>query len=165
MFCSNCGKEVSGNFCSNCGYKVANNVETVDDSKKDIIILNGIEVDMGYVYSTYKNKIEAIKYLTDTTKIKLKEAKETVDNYYSKLENERNNIIKDKIRSNRENGIVCCPKCGSTSLSAQKKGFGIGKAVVGAAAIGALGLTAGNINSSKIKITCLNCGYKFKPGQ
>lgn len=42
-----------------------------------------------------------------------------------------------------------CPRCGSTSLSGNKKGFGIGKAVMGAAVAGPLGLVAGNIGSKK----------------
>lgn len=72
--------------------------------------------------------------------------------------------IEQRKKENRENGIACCPKCGSASLTANKKGFGVGKAVVGAWAVGGLGLMAGNINSKKITITCLNCGYQFKPG-
>lgn len=73
-------------------------------------------------------------------------------------------IAKERIAANRKEGIACCPKCGSTSLSANKKGYGIGKGVVSAAAFGAIGLAAGNINANKVKITCLNCGYQFKPG-
>lgn len=61
--------------------------------------------------------------------------------------------------------VAHCPKCGSTSLTADKKGFGVGKAVVGAWVAGPIGLVAGNINSGKVKITCLNCGYQFKPGK
>ena len=32
---------------------------------------------------------------------------------------------KERIQENRREGIACCPKCGSTSLSANKKGYGI----------------------------------------
>jgi len=55
-----------------------------------------------------------------------------------------------------------CPRCGSTSLSGNKKGFGIGKAVVGAAVAGPLGLMAGNIGARKVWVTCLRCGKRFK---
>lgn len=62
--------------------------------------------------------------------------------------------------------VARCPKCGSTSLTANKKGYGIGKGVIGAAVLSnPIGLIAGNINSGKVKITCLNCGYQFKPGK
>lgn len=58
-----------------------------------------------------------------------------------------------------------CPKCGSTSLSADKKGFGIGKAVVGAALTGGIGLAAGNIGSKKVRVTCLGCGHQWMAGK
>lgn len=55
-----------------------------------------------------------------------------------------------------------CPRCGSTSLSGHKKGYGIGKAVIGTWALGPLGLMAGNIGAGKVRVTCLNCGKNFK---
>lgn len=72
--------------------------------------------------------------------------------------------IKQRIQENRDNAIACCPKCGSASLSANKKGYGIGKGVIGMAATGGLiGLVAGNLGAKKVRITCLNCGYQFYP--
>lgn len=59
---------------------------------------------------------------------------------------------------------VKCPKCGSTQISADKKGFSGAKAVAGAVVAGPLGLVAGTHGSGQIKITCLNCGNQFKPG-
>lgn len=56
-----------------------------------------------------------------------------------------------------------CPSCGSTSLSANKKGFGMGKAVVGTLAFGVIGgALAGSIGAKKIEVTCLKCGKVFK---
>ena len=70
---------------------------------------------------------------------------------------------RERIKENRANGIACCPKCGSTSLSANKKGFGIGKAAVGMALTGGLlGAVAGNIGAKKVWVTCLNCGHRWK---
>lgn len=71
------------------------------------------------------------------------------------------------------NSMIKCPKCGSTSITGQKKGYGIVKGGLGAAALGAatggigaiIGLGAGNIGSKKIQCTCMNCGYKFKAGK
>lgn len=60
---------------------------------------------------------------------------------------------------------VCCPKCGSMQFSADKKGFGVGKAVVGAYLAGPIGLTAGNIGAKKVRITCLKCGHQWMAGQ
>lgn len=58
-----------------------------------------------------------------------------------------------------------CPKCGSSQLVANKKGFGAGKALAGAIITGGVGLLAGFIGSGKVKITCLKCGSKWKPGE
>jgi DNA-directed RNA polymerase subunit RPC12/RpoP len=59
---------------------------------------------------------------------------------------------------------IKCPKCGSTQLTANKKGFSGKKAVVGGLLTGGVGLLAGTIGSNKVKITCLSCGKEFTPG-
>lgn len=59
---------------------------------------------------------------------------------------------------------IICPKCGSSQISANKKGFSAGKAVAGAVVAGGIGLAAGGIGSDKVIITCLKCGHQFKPG-
>jgi hypothetical protein len=59
---------------------------------------------------------------------------------------------------------ICCPKCGSNQLTANKKGFSGKKALVGDILVGPVGLLAGTIGSNKIKITCLACGNTFNPG-
>lgn len=60
---------------------------------------------------------------------------------------------------------IKCPRCGSTQITANKKGFGIGKAAVGAIIAGPIGLAGGFLSSNKIVITCLNCGHKWRPGR
>lgn len=72
---------------------------------------------------------------------------------------------KQRIKENRSAGIACCPKCGSTSLSANKKGFSLGKAAAGAFVAGPVGLVGGTMGANKLEVTCLNCGHKFKPGK
>lgn len=67
-------------------------------------------------------------------------------------------LRRERIAENRRAGIACCPKCGSTSLSVNKKGYSFVKGVL----IGPLG---GTIGMNKLKVTCLNCGNVFKPGQ
>lgn len=58
-----------------------------------------------------------------------------------------------------------CPNCGSSQLVANKKGFGAGKALTGAVLTGGIGLLAGFIGSGKVKVTCLECGCTWKPGE
>ena len=79
---------------------------------------------------------------------------------------------KERLLQLDKQGIPYCPKCHSTNVSANKKGFGIGKAVVGAVVTapiggvgGLIGLTAGNINAKKVRITCLKCGYNWIAGK
>lgn len=68
------------------------------------------------------------------------------------------------------NSMVKCPRCGSTSISGQKKGYGPVKAGIGALALGAaagpvgavIGLGAGNIGRKKVICTCMKCGKRFK---
>lgn len=78
-----------------------------------------------------------------------------------------------QVQQSQYNSMLKCPKCGSTSVTGQKKGFGIVKAGLGAAAFGAVtggvgaivGLGAGNIGRKNIRCTCMNCGYSFKAGK
>lgn len=62
------------------------------------------------------------------------------------------------------NDQLYCPKCGSSQLTANKKGFGAGKALTGAILTGGVGLLAGFIGSGKVKVTCLKCGTKMNAG-
>lgn len=59
---------------------------------------------------------------------------------------------------------VFCPKCMSTHVHTEQKGFSGGKALAGVVAFGGLGLLAGTIGSKNVLITCLKCGHKFKAG-
>lgn len=56
--------------------------------------------------------------------------------------------IKNKVQRLKAEGKVCCPRCGSESVSAGTRGYTI---------------TTGFIGSGKVRVVCLNCGYKWKP--
>jgi len=60
---------------------------------------------------------------------------------------------------------ITCPKCGSDQITANKKGYSVGKAAAGVILTGGIGLIAGAHGSGKVKITCLSCGETWKPGQ
>ena len=58
--------------------------------------------------------------------------------------------LKDRIKQMDKDGIAYCPKCYSTDLSVNKRGYTF---------------TTGIIGMNKLKVTCLKCGNKFKPGK
>lgn len=60
---------------------------------------------------------------------------------------------------------IHCPKCNSTQLTANTKGYSGGKAVAGGVMTGGIGLLAGLHGKGKIIITCMSCGEKWKPGE
>ncbi|WP_416149519.1 hypothetical protein ACM26V_00520 [Salipaludibacillus sp. HK11] len=71
-----------------------------------------------------------------------------------KEEQEKQAAAKERIKKMDAEGIPYCPKCKSESLSAEKRGFKLGRALVFA--------PAGFIGRKKIELHCLNCGNKFK---
>lgn len=60
-----------------------------------------------------------------------------------------------------EHGGMSCPRCHSTQVTAGKKGFGIGKALVGGIVLGPVGLLAGFIGSKNIEFACLSCRERW----
>ncbi len=58
---------------------------------------------------------------------------------------------------------ISCPKCGSTQITSNKKGFNVGQALVGGLATGGLGLVAGLWGSNELRLNCLKCGNRWKP--
>jgi hypothetical protein len=62
-----------------------------------------------------------------------------------------------------ESTQASCPKCGSVSLSANQKGYGLGKGVTGGVLLGPAGLLAGFLGSKKVTVTCLKCGHQWSP--
>ena len=86
--------------------------------------------------------------------------KKYVDYKQEKEKEYRRTRAKEALDMNKAH-IAYCPICHSTSITAQKQGYGVGKAVAGVALTGGIGLLAGGINANKIKRVCLNCGNKF----
>lgn len=77
----------------------------------------------------------------------------------------RYDILNEKKAALDKSGQVYCPKCLSTSVTANQKGFSFGRGAIGAAIGLDVGLIAGGIGSKKIVCTCLKCGYQWKAGK
>lgn len=65
----------------------------------------------------------------------------------------------------QDNNVARCPKCGSTSLTANKKGFSLAKGALGVATLGAYGVVAAGHGKNKVIVTCLKCGHQWKAGK
>lgn len=73
------------------------------------------------------------------------------------------NFDKDSEQHADEN--IRCPECGSTQITANKKGINVANAVIGSVLFGGIGILAGLVGKDKIIITCLNCGHHWQPGE
>ncbi len=63
-------------------------------------------------------------------------------------------------------GNVRCPKCGSTQVTANQRGFSHGKACLSwCLGLGILSIFCGGMGKNKILITCLSCGHQWKAGK
>lgn len=178
MFCRNCGNELNDNdnFCSKCGQKrEEDNTQNIDFD----------------ISQFGKDRISACLYLKDNYNLSLSEAKKIVDEKYKQQNKPVNKVIENqrtmsdselqakiqleqlKLQKEQFDSMIKCPKCGSTSITANKKGYGVVKGGLGALLLGGatlglgtvVGLGAGNIGKNKVICTCINCGNKFEAGK
>ncbi|WP_367365894.1 hypothetical protein [Pediococcus parvulus] len=73
----------------------------------------------------------------------------------------------DLAKSARKNQVPHCPRCKSKNIQAvgnHRKGFSVGKAVLGGVLVGGVGTLAGFVGKKgkKIDMICMDCGKKFK---
>lgn len=188
MFCPNCGTQGNGSFCTNCGTRLDVSQPAAQYpplNQPYIQTIGGKQIDLNKLIRTYGTgwrKVGAYSYLVSTFGITQQEAKAILDPLYAAHAGEKVSFAegfaaevgmradeekaeKKRLRELEASGKVYCPKCHSTSVTAQKKGFGAGKAVVGAALAGPTGLLAGTVGAGKVKCTCLKCGHTWKPGK
>lgn len=141
MFCTECGNKLDtdSKFCTKCG----NKIDYALERKKNIISNEQIQS---------KAQIQQLQIQQAQLKLQAEQL---------------------KLQQEQFNSQVRCPKCGSTSISANKKGYGVVKGGLGAVILGGgtlgigapIGAALGNIGRNKVICTCMNCGYKFKPGK
>jgi len=79
------------------------------------------------------------------------------------MEEPQGPLTPEEQRARDEAEQVRCPVCNSNQITANSKGFGVGKAAAGGLLLGPVGLLGGFVGSGKVKITCMKCGYTWKP--
>ncbi|MEG1863480.1 MAG: zinc ribbon domain-containing protein [Oscillospiraceae bacterium] len=191
MRCSKCGTETESKFCPECGTpidQITTEVENVQTIKKPFWdkpkIAATVFTVIYMIFGLTNGKNENVSLVTTLGiavvmwlifwGISNAVAKNMKMNNLNTAEKNAYDTIKDKakrqerldrIKELEDKGEIYCPKCLSTHYSTNKKGFGIGKAVVGAALTGGIGLTAGNLGAKKVRVTCLKCGYQWMAGK
>lgn len=149
MFCTKCGKEnrSDSHFCGYCGTPftafVDRNADTGELTKDDM--------DLAY----YKANLQMQQQALQIQQRELEEAQRQSEQHQQQI----------KLQKKQYDSMLKCPRCGSTSLSGNKKGYGVGKGLIGATVVGPFGLVAGNLGSKKVIVTCMNCGHRFKAGR
>lgn len=176
--CPECEREISSmaESCPHCGYPIK--TTTI----KSAVSYNIILENCGYDY------IKVIQKLRILLNCSLKEAKDYVDNVpsiiirnveYTKATALKNSLESLGARINivdatgnkyvteqiELDSTIRCFKCGSSQLSTDSKGFGLGKAAAGGLLLGPIGLLGGVLGSKKVMITCLKCGNKWEAGK
>lgn len=187
MFCQHCGKEVpnGAKFCTYCGGALSAPIQSESSTPTNIPPIYdraGNLIDPSVLLGVYKNDISLARYFQACTDYSASDAKAIISSIKENITPAQMNFAsaivtqgnleaqskpktmskRERIKENKSNAVACCPKCGSTSLSANKKGFGVGKAVIGAAIAGPIGLVGGNLGAKKLFVTCLNCGHRWK---
>lgn len=184
MFCSKCGKQLNDGdvFCSGCGVQVGAPItsstppQPVEPQFK--ATLNGVEfnlVQVEQLYKLYKNRrafIDTTKYVQAKSRASSRdtvafvnqyivnnaELREYMDTVYAQQEVD----FKAKAIELQASNTIHCPKCLSQRFDIQKKGFSLGKSVLGIVGFGPLGAVAGAHKSNNRKYKCLDCGNEWK---
>ena len=89
--------------------------------------------------------------------------KNRLDEITKKLKNSKTPIYAQVPVVGNIDEPIRCPKCSSTQITAEKKGYSAGKALAGAVLTGGIGLLAGFHGSGNIKVICLKCGNSWTP--
>lgn len=123
----------------------------------------GLLEDKGFTQDHKLICYEDINRLFNTDKAR----KHVVPADLKKEINQMSSVAIAKVFAEGANGKLFCPYCGSENvqpLGQHRKMFSVGKAAVGAAITGGVGLAAGLLgkNTKQTDFVCMNCGKQFK---
>lgn len=150
-------------ICSRCGDKLLEQAKKCPTCGcKDLILVGRDEIDK---IKEIKDNITSPKGTFTPkweTNLEIKNKIWAGESAKKQGKKPKKQIISERKQIAKDSGKAYCPKCGSSSLSGNKKGFGVGKAVLGGYTGGPFGLMFGNVNAKKVIVTCLNCGHQWK---
>ena len=163
--CPECGKEVSdkAKMCVFCGYPINDYNDNVPKLKRIVmpaltkenalkqvrvaVEITGVGIDNARIFSEQKGPVVvkdkitedeasylALKFKAAGIDVQIVDSDTPIDTIFSQIP-----ITEDKIH---------CPRCGSTEYHAGARGYSI---------------WTGFLGSGQTVITCLKCGYKWKP--
>jgi len=140
--CPECGKEISdkSKACINCGYPISE--YQINEYQTTNISINGISVDLKFIYDNPTDKLGNVKRLKTMTGCDLRTAMDVIDKYTP--ETSLNNQPTYSVPTPQ----VKCPKCKCTDIGVANRGYS---------------LIWGFIGSGKSMNVCKKCGHKWKP--
>lgn len=174
-FCTNCGRDLQNIAVEKPAEKAIPPLKEPYYYER-----NGKKVDLHKVMRNFGNgwrKSGAYNYVMTELGISKEETREILDPLYAahaddkftflaslgasfsmtaELQQKEQKAEKQKIKALEESGVVYCPKCLSTSVTATKRGYSAWQAYWG-------GDLFGMVGANEIKCVCLKCGHKWKP--
>lgn len=180
MYCPKCNNYTPDDslFCTSCGVDIKNFSSVPLCPKCNLPIKEGHNYCVGCGYPLTQTALAEKKRQQDLKQqefqLKMQMASLKAQEEQLSIQQEQFSIQQEQLRVQHAqySSMLKCPKCGSSSISGQKKGYGVVKGVAGAAIgsvvaapLAIVGLAAGNIGRKKIRCTCMNCGYHFKAGR
>lgn len=167
--CPECGHKVStaAEACPGCGFPVSKMDAVIPDQLYSLELLNCPDRE-GLRFASLSKELFNLG-LADVNTIKKSApaiiasnlSNEAAKNAYLKYTaiGVKTRVLQNQtVVSVVPENIKICPFCGSPNLEAYAKGFGFGKAVLGASLLGPVGAVAGLADTNKVQYKCLSCG-------
>ncbi|MBM6986228.1 MAG: zinc ribbon domain-containing protein [Acidaminococcaceae bacterium] len=182
MFCMKCGTEIpeGAAFCPKCGAKVGEMSAVQEEVKQEpkepepstITLLHGKPVDVAVLHDKYKLYKEGYKMIPAAVYVQNQTKCTTNESLFFMKTLENNEAFRDyfvkkdaaeaaELEAWKKSGVLYCPKCHSRNISIDKKGYSLTKGVVGAVALGPIGLIAGAHHANRRRYKCLDCGQEW----
>ena len=163
MFCPNCGNNCGdANFCPKCGFDIRISVQHSHDPKPHTVEENCTVKKISAAQEMIYAANDARQYERVPGYIP---AHKLIDVNASDIPVSKKEVFRMRKKELESSGQVFCPKCLSTSISANQKGFSFIRGAIGASIGLDVGLITGGIGSKKVICTCLKGGYQWKPGK